>query len=264
MSLADYHIHTYLCGHATGNPDDYIACALRSNLAEMGFSDHAPLPPGLREGITMTPEQTEEYITLVENLKIKYKDKIPIKTGFEIDFPLHDSLDRKYFTDGRIDYLIGSCHFIDGWAFDHPDNIAEFDRKDINEVYTRYYKIIEDLAGSGYFNIIGHFDLVKKFGHRAVRDFSPVIERLCAAISGSGLAVEINTSGKRKPVGEIYPSDDIIDIFFRKNVPVTLGSDSHCPEEVGYHFDIAAGKLKKAGYRKISGFGKRTRFDITI
>ena len=264
MNLADYHIHTYLCGHATGKPEDYINSAIKLDLAEIGFSDHAPLPPGLREGITMTPEQTEDYISLIENLRIKFKDKISIKTGFEIDFPLHESLDLKYLTDERLDFLIGSCHFIDGWAFDHPDNIAEFNKKNIDDVYGRYYKIIEDLALSRHFNIIGHFDLVKKFGHRAVKDFSPVIERLCGIISGSGTAVEINTAGKRKPVGEIYPSDDIIDILFRANVPVTLGSDSHNPDEAGYHFDAAVKKLKKAGYRKISGFSKRKRYDITL
>ena len=264
MNLADYHIHTYLCGHASGTPEDYINTAVKLNLAEIGFSDHAPLPPGLREGITMVPGQTEDYISLIENLKIKFKDKIIIKTGFEIDFPLHDSLDKKYLTDGRLDYLIGSCHFIDGWAFDHPENIAEFNKKDVDDVYARYYKIIEDLASSRYFNIIGHFDLVKKFGHRAAKDFSPVIQRLCAVISGSGMAVEINTSGSRKPIGEIYPSDDIIDIFFRANVPVSLGSDSHNPDEVGYHFDVAVRKLKKAGYRIISGFSKRKRYDILL
>ncbi len=264
MNLADYHIHTYLCGHATGSPEDYVNRAVGLKLAEIGFSDHAPLPAGLRQGITMTPDQTEEYIALIENLKIKFKDKISIKTGFEIDFPLHDSLDLRYLTDGRLDYLIGSCHFIDGWAFDHPDNIAEFDKRDINEVYSRYYKIIGDLAASRHFNIIGHFDLVKKFGHRATRDFSPVIEKLCGEISASGAAVEINTAGSRKPVAEIYPSDDIIDILFRMNVPVALGSDSHNPEEVGYQFDIAVAKLKKAGYRNISGFSKRKRFDIVI
>jgi len=263
--LIDYHTHTELCGHASGSTDDYILEAIRKNLKEIGFSDHAPLPKGLREGITMLPEETEHYIELINDRKQKYKDKIEVKIGFEIDFPITDALDRKYLNDVRLDYLIGSCHFLGDWAFDHPDNIKEFDKKDINKIYSEYYKIIRDLVQSGYFNIVGHFDLVKKFGHRAKADFTKTIEDMAFAIAKKkNLAVELNTAGMRKPVAEIYPSIDIVDIFYRFNVPVTLGSDAHKPEEVGYEFNEAIEKLKKSGYRKISGFSNKQRYDINI
>lgn len=245
-------------------PLDYVKSALDAGLAEIGFSDHAPLPPPLRNGITMVPGQTEQYIDLIENVRRAFSDDIAVKLGFEVDFPFHDSFDAKYLSDPRLDYLIGSCHFIGGWAFDHPDNISEFDRRDIDEVYRQYYRIIDDMTGAGCFNILGHFDLVKKFGHRAVANLSALMEPLCGRIAKSGIAVEINTSGLRKPVGEIYPSREIIDLFFRTNVPVTLGSDSHRPDEVAYRFDLALGMLKNAGYRKIAGFSKRKRYDIVL
>lgn len=264
MSLVDYHIHTRLCGHASGSPEEYINCALKNKIYEIGFSDHAPLPQGLCEGITMSPEETEGYITLIEELKERFKGDISIKIGFEVDFPLHSSFDRKYLADSRLDYLTGSCHFIDDWAFDHPDNLAGFDKRDIDEIYGSYYKIIRDLADSGYFNILGHFDLVKKFGHRAKADFTDALEDICRALSASNTAVEINTSGLRKPVEELYPSDDIIELFYRMNVPVTLGSDSHRPEEVGYRFDLAKEKIERAGYRKIAGFSKRKIYEIVL
>jgi histidinol-phosphatase (PHP family) len=264
-NMIDYHTHTELCGHASGSTDDYVLEAIKKNLKEIGFSDHAPLPEGLREGITMLPEETEKYIALIEDKKQKYKDKIEVKIGFEIDFPVTDAFDRKYLYDVRLDYLIGSCHFLGDWAFDHPDNIKEFNKRDINKIYGEYYKIIGDLIQSGYFNIIGHFDLVKKFGHRAKADFTKIVENLALGIAEKkNLAVELNTAGIRKPVTEIYPSDGIIEIFYRSNVPVTLGSDAHRPEEVGYMFNKAVEKIKKAGYRKISGFSKKQRYDILI
>jgi len=77
-------------------------------------------------------------------------------------------------------------------------------------------------------------------------------------------AVEINTSGLRKPAKEIYPSDSIIEILFNMNVPVTLGSDSHKAEDVGYMFGKTIEKIKKIGYRKISGFTQRKRYDIFL
>jgi histidinol phosphatase-like PHP family hydrolase len=41
--MIDYHVHTYLCDHASGTPGDYIEKALEAGLFEIGFSDHAPL-----------------------------------------------------------------------------------------------------------------------------------------------------------------------------------------------------------------------------
>ena len=263
--IIDYHTHTNLCGHASGTIDEYVLEAVKKKLNEIGLADHAPLPEGLREGITMLPEETEQYIALVEQKRKQYEDKIEIKLGFEVDFPLTDALDRKYLNDARMDYLIGSCHFLGNWAFDHPDNMDGFNKRDIDNIYSEYYVIISDLIESGYFNIIGHFDLVKKFGHRSKSDFSKTIEKLAFCIARkNNLSVEVNTAGMRKPVAEMYPADDILDIFYRMNVPVTLGSDAHKPEEVGYMFTEAIAKLKKAGYRKITGFTKKQRYEIPI
>jgi histidinol-phosphatase (PHP family) len=263
MGLVDYHNHTALCGHATGTVEEYIEAAIGKGLAEIGFSDHAPLPAGLREGITMHEDQTEEYLSSIQYNAQKYKAHIAVRTGFEVDFPLHDTFNRQYLHDPRIDYLIGSCHFIDGWAFDHPDYIDGFSTRDIDEIYSRYYAILQDLISCGHFDIVGHFDLVKKFGHRARKDFKKEIAALFNE-APRPIAVEINTAGLRKPVKEIYPSADIVELLFSLNVPVTLGSDSHNPDEVACEFDTAVAMLKKAGYRKISGFGKRRRFDIVL
>ncbi len=264
MRLPDYHIHTFLCGHASGIPEEYVKFAINANLKEIGFSDHAPLPEHLSPGITMSPDMTDYYIDMIEELRALHWGVISIKIGFEVDFPFHDSFDKTYLYDQRIDYLIGSCHFLDDWAFDNPRYMDKYDKIDINEVYERYYEILNYLAASKSFNIIGHFDLVKKFGHRPTKDLSKIVEETAKLISRYNIAVEINTAGLRKPVSEIYPSSDIVDILFSNNVPITLGSDSHAPEEVGYCFDKAIALIKKAGYRKIAGFEKRKMFDIVL
>ncbi len=264
MRYVDYHNHTYLCEHATGMPEEYIRRALELGLAEIGFSDHAPLPEGLREGITMRPEQIETYIALIEEQREIYRDRIGIRIGFEVDYPLHDSFPASYLTDNRLDYLIGSCHFLEDWAFDHPDFQEEFHRRDIDGVYQQYYGILNGLIQTGHFQILGHLDLVKKFGHRSLRSFEDEISRLGRALSGGSLSVELNTAGLRKPVGEIYPSPRILEILFENNVPVTLGSDSHLPEEVGYEFSRAAEILRSCGYRSISGYQRKKRYDVPL
>ncbi|HQL43822.1 MAG TPA: histidinol-phosphatase HisJ family protein [Spirochaetota bacterium] len=260
--MIDYHVHTYLCDHASGTPGDYIEKALEARLFEIGFSDHAPLPEHLRNDITMEPEETEIYCSMLEGIKDKYP--IAVKIGFEVDYPLHPTFDTQYFHDNRIDYMIGSCHFIDGWAFDHPLFVDEYNKRDINQVYRDYYNIVFDMVNSGLFDIIGHFDLVKKFGYRATVDLTDHILPIVKLAGKQATAIEINTSGLRKPVKEIYPSYDIIKLMFENNVPITLGSDAHAPEEVAYSFYDTLPLIKRAGYKKIVGYNKRKQYAIVL
>lgn len=264
MTLVNLHNHTARCGHATGTMDQYIEAALEKGISIFGFSDHAPLPPPLCEGITMAPGETEEYLTDIFNARQKWKNRCRILAGFEVDFPLFETFDRAYLTDPRIDYLIGSCHFLGDWPFDHDDYIDEFSKRDINEIYRQYLAILEDLADARLFNIMGHFDLIKKFGHRATSDMSNEIRSVARKAAAAGMAVEINTSGLIKPVKEIYPSENIVRILFEENVPVTLGSDSHAPEHVGQAFDEAAALLNKCGYDSICYFEKRRRRNVKL
>jgi len=262
--MINYHNHTVFCGHATGSMDEYVLRAIENGITEFGFSDHAPVPENIRDGISMNPEELEKYLSLILDVKEKYKGSIAVKTGLEIDFPFFESLNKKYLTDPRIDYIIGSTHYMDGWGFDNPAEMSRYNDRDIDDIYTDYYALIEGLVDARFCDIVGHFDLIKKFGHRASKDMTPVIRKIAKKMSAYGISSEINTSGLRKPVKEIYPSDEIINIFFQENVPVTLGSDSHSPDDVCSGYSEAIEKIKSAGYRKLSGFTARKRYDILI
>ena len=264
MGFINLHNHTSLCGHAAGSPDEYIEEAIKKNISCFGFSDHAPLPEEVRDGESMKPEEAEDYIGTVLSAKNRYAGSIEILLAFEVDYPLHGSFAASYFTDERIDYLIGSCHCMDGWAFDNEQGIEAFSKRDIDDIYADYYEILSGLVDSRLFNIAGHFDLPKKFGHRPHRAFTSEIETIAKKMAKTQTAFELNTSGLIKPVKEMYPSREILDIFFRYNVPVAMGSDSHSPEQVGYGYDVAIDTLKAAGYRKLAVFRKRRLFKIPL
>ena len=141
MIPVNYHNHTKLCKHASGEINEYIENAISQGTVEFGFSDHAPIPLKIREDLSMDEADVEIYIESVLNAKEIYSDKIDIRLGFEVDFPLFDSFNKKYFSDTRIDYLIGSVHFIDNWAFDHPKYIHQFENSDIDNLYKKYFAI---------------------------------------------------------------------------------------------------------------------------
>lgn len=262
--MVDYHTHTARCGHAYGTVEEYIEYALSQKIREIGFSDHAPMPEAEREGYTMSAGEVEPYIASLEEHRRRYEGSIAVRIGFEVDYPLLGSFAGGYFTDPRVDYLIGSCHFIDGWAFDHPDFIDEYRKRDIDDIHDRYFAIMEAMAASRLFDVVGHFDIVKKFGYRPSRDFRSSVEKIARLLAAAGTAVEINTAGLAHRAGEMYPSEDILGILFDCNVPVTLGSDAHRPEQVGRFFPEAAEKIAGAGYRAISGFSQRKRYDIPL
>lgn len=104
---------------------------------------------------------------------------------------------------------------------------------------------------------MGHVDLVKKFGHRPSADMTGEVEATAKVFKDSGVTVEINTSGLRKPVKEIYPSLDCLRIYAKAGVPVTFSSDSHEPGDVGRDYDKAADLARAAGYTEYNVFKAR-------
>ncbi|MBN2080486.1 MAG: histidinol-phosphatase, partial [Spirochaetes bacterium] len=227
--MIDYHIHTERCGHATGTVDLYAGAAVKNGLREIGFADHAPMPEELRAGLTMPVSGIEPYMEEVLECRARCEGILDVRLGMEVDYPLFDSFPAALFRDPRIDFLTGSCHFIEGWAFDHPAHADGFRDRDIDDIYAGYYSVIESMVSSGLFDIVGHFDIVKKFGHRPRKDFLPHIGRIARIMGDSGIAVEINTGGLRHPVGEIYPSPEILRALYDANVPATISSDAHAP-----------------------------------
>ncbi|MBP9021883.1 MAG: histidinol-phosphatase [Spirochaetes bacterium] len=264
--MIDFHNHTELCGHAEGTPEEYVMTAVKRGIRYFGFADHAPIEESIRAGITMSPDEIEDYISMTKSLKEKFAGKIEIFTGFEVDYPEFEAFDSSYYTDERIDYLIGSCHFIGDWPIDFSPEASdeEYSKRGVDSVCADYFNNVLSLAKSGKYNIIGHFDLYKKFGHRPEKDFSDIISLIAKEAAKNNTAIEINSSGLRKPVKEIYPSFDIIKLIKESGGIFTLGSDSHHPDDVAKDFDKSRELLLKAGVDKISYYRNRNRVEISL
>jgi histidinol-phosphatase (PHP family) len=87
------------------------------------------------------------------------------------------------------------------------------------------------------FDVISHFDLPKKFGHRLRdREMKELVQPVLDHIAKKGMAFEINTSGWRRDAAEAYPSPLILSLAAEREIPITFGSDAHAPKEVGYQF----------------------------
>lgn len=255
----DYHMHTPLCGHATGIPQEYARQAIKIGLKEIGFADHAPAVQKPMPGITMSFDDLPKYHAMIEDVKKRLMSQITIKIGLEADFiPGYEQKTKSIVEAYPYDYVIGSVHFIDDWAFDDPAHRDYWKTRDVNDVYRRYYALLRQSAQTGFYQIMGHCDLPKKFGARPSLDLRDEIEKTAKAFKQTGVAIEINTAGLRKPVAEIYPALNCLKIYREAGVPLTFGSDAHDPSEVGKDFDKAIALAKTAGYSEYVVFKERS------
>ncbi|MBF0384819.1 MAG: histidinol-phosphatase HisJ family protein [Candidatus Omnitrophica bacterium] len=254
----DYHVHTFLCGHATGKPEEYVLQAIKSGLKEIGISDHAPLVSHRDPTIAMPHSKLPLYHKIIDGLILKYGRKITIRRGIEADFVEgYEAKTKKVLDKFSYDFITGSVHFIEDWGFDNPIQRYKWDEVDVNRVYKAYFKLLRRAARSNMFDIMAHVDLVKKFGDRPTKDMTKEVEKTAEVFKKTGATIELNTSGLYKKAREMYPSLGSLKIYCSFGVPMVFGSDSHSPEQVGRGFEEAASLARKAGYKKYAIFSRR-------
>lgn len=244
MYLVDYHTHPYSHGESKCNKEHlqkFIDTAVKNGIRELGFSDH---------------DQFSEEIDWELLDTIISSSSIPVKKALEFDYiPGREEEIRRKIECYKLDYAIGSVHFIDGWGFDNPSYKEEYEKRDIDQVYLRYYELLNEAIRSNLFNIIAHFDLIKIFNYLPVKiDLVSIIKPILKEIKKFELVLEINTNGLNKPVMEIYPAKFILEEAFQQKIPITFASDAHSPERVGENIALYAAYVKNIGYRELVTF----------
>ena len=86
----NFHTHTYRCGHASGDVEDYVLCAIEADVEVLGISDHTPLPKNKWPEDRMSLEELDEYTLKIESAAEKHHHEITILKGMECDpHPTH-------------------------------------------------------------------------------------------------------------------------------------------------------------------------------
>ncbi|MGE5371687.1 MAG: histidinol-phosphatase HisJ family protein [Solirubrobacterales bacterium] len=246
MALIDYHIHALAHGEYQLTAEwltEYLASAKQQGIIELGISDHDEF------------QGTFDPAMILDGNRISGGNPV-VRLGLEVDYkPSRETELAHLIRKAPYDYVIGSVHHIGEWLFDHPDYRSGYDTRSVDAVYAEYYTLVERMCRSGLFDVVGHIDLVKIWGHRPAGNSGAAFAgSALKAIRECGMVVEINSAGLRKPVGELYPEDAIIRRLFESNIPITLGSDAHRPDDVGLGLGEAAAAARRAGYRKVTGF----------
>lgn len=257
MYLVDYHLHTARCGHAQGQLIDYVNKAKAVGFQEIGFADHLPLFHKIDQTLTMSWDEFPLYLAEVKKLQ-QEQEQLKIKLGIEADYvPGYRKQLEEVLAGDEFDYVLGSVHFIDGWGFDDRRYFDFYEHYTKEELYEKYFTLLIEAAESGLFDIMAHPDLIKKYNIRLQEEPLFLYQKAAKAFATAGVAVEVSSAGLRKACREIYPSLAFLTCCQKENVPVTLGSDAHHPEQVGQDFDQLLLWLKAAGYERIAVFAGR-------
>lgn len=255
LFVRDMHMHTDYCPHASRDKaEEYILEAISKNLDEIAFTEHAPLPiddtvPAKDSAMSM--EDVDLYLKEISFLKDRYREKIAINAGFEIDYiegKESETVDFLKKHTETIPYSILSVHFVllggKYFCIDYsPESFVEKAEEVGYEALVKAYeetlmKALSKPYGSLTPKRIGHLDLIKKFRMFHGRSPDLDLDRILSAVKENGYSLDINTSGYDKEYcGEPYPSLEIIRKAINLGIPVVTGSDAHSAKEVGRHFD---------------------------
>ena len=176
----------------------------------------------------------EDYFELIRKVR-DTEFPVKIKFGLEICyFQAFEGLTAEITQDKGFDFLLGSIHFVDDFAFDHKPE--HWIGKDVDRIYHRYFEDSVSLAKSRLFDGIGHPDTIKLFGHRPSFPLTDYYENLAQALKASRMYADQNSGAYRRcpDTASLGMDPELLRILKQHQVPIITSSDAHCPEDVGY------------------------------
>ena len=210
----------------------------------------------------MSQTELPAYIEDMQRVRDRFAGRIGVRLGVESDYVLGwDDHYRRLWQQYPLDYVIGSVHWLEHWSIFDP---VLPPNRDAGQVYAEYLYTTQAAARSGVYDIIGHLDCLKTAGHIPDLSITPLLEETVRVLAASGVAIELNTSGWRKPFNDCFPRAELLACCCHYGVPVTLGSDAHTPDDVAYRFADAIALLQDVGYHEFATFASRKRCMVPL
>jgi histidinol-phosphatase (PHP family) len=245
----DYHTHPQ--GHAV-RPytvellQPWIDRCRERGIESIAFTDH----DRYREGVDFD---------VIARLR-EINPEVEILAGIELDNdPVTGESGQKWVDThwDRLDFVLGSVHYLNNGSqmFDGPDQSSQLQSLGFERAFEEYRGQLGTLIRRGQIDCLSHLDLIKIHGlvpdnYDPAKFFGPILEQIAAA----GLAMEINTAGWRKPVGEQYPAEPILRSALALKIPITISSDAHSYAQVADDYGKLEPLLERIGLAKPARF----------
>lgn len=265
--MYDFHLHSDFSIDSKTDMEDMVLAGIQKNLKSMCFTDHVDLESTSKSiDFQFRPE---DYFKSIKRVKYRYMKEIEILGGVEIG--MQPQLNKRYtelIQSNPFDFVIMSIHNVKG-----RDIVIDEIFKD-----TTPSKILEDYYEDMYecvkvfddYDVLGHIDYVDRYIYNNTNfpkynDLYEIIAEILRLIIEKGKGIELNTAGLRHGLEYFNPKITILELYRDLGGEIlTIGSDAHRAEDVGYHYKMAEKLLKDLGFRYIYIFKNRKKFPIQI
>jgi histidinol-phosphatase (PHP family) len=264
----NYHCHTNYCD-GKKSVAEVVAEAKSKGMLAVGLSSHAPVP--FETKWCMKQERFDSYLKEIADAKATSAaasgQPMQVYAGLEVDFIPGVVSPNTY--KGRLDYTIGSVHFVDeypdghGWEIDNTydvfmDGLKTIFGGSIRQAINRYFTLTRDMVSDAMPDIVGHIDKIKMHnrGDHFYKEDEPwyksEVDQTLNVIAKAGCIIEVNTRGLyQNRTDTPYPSPWILKRIAERNIPITLSSDAHHPDDLVNRFPEVAAELLSIGFKKL-------------
>ena len=255
--MIDYHIHTSLSADCDVDMMEMAAAADKKGLKEICFTDHYDIDFPSEDDYTV---DFELYAKQLSEVKAAYP-QINIRKGVEAGLEPH-SFHRfeKLLENEELDYVVGSVHVVCGLDPYFDTFWKSTGRQKAFDEYARLS--LECVKAADFYDVFGHLGYISKYCPMdnnlfKYSDYTGVVDEILTTLVERGQGLEVNTSGLLK-TGNLMPDLPIIQRFKQLGGEiVTIGSDAHASELVGYAADYTLNALKTLGFKYVCAYDKR-------
>lgn len=263
IEIVDYHLHSDISFDGKDNIANISKKAAEIGLSEICFTEHFCIDP---KDVSYNYLNYDRYTKEIMETREHLHNKIKIGKGLEIGEPyiLREELN-KIIDNMDLDFIIGSVHNIG-----HQKLRLYIKDKQKKEIYNTYFLYVYEVAKHANIDVIGHMDLMKRyayeeFGNYDFNDYKEIIGDILKCAIKRNIGIEINTSGLRDKVKELYPSVEVIKLYRELGGEIiTIGSDSHSCDNLSSNYSQVVKILNYIGFKYIYKYNKRVMSGIKI
>ena len=254
--LADCHLHTEFSTDSETPMRAQAERALELGIPAICVTDHMDMDYPQGEFWL----DTDRYMEAVRRLQEEYRGRLEISFGVELGLMEHlRARQEEYLKKYPFDFVIGSVHLIHG---EDPYNGELFRKYGDEEVFREYFRLSHRLlADAPSIQSWGHLDYVVRYGQNpeiySYRKYADEIDAVLKLLLEKGIALEVNTAGFRT-LGRTNPEPDVLRRYRELGGElITVGSDGHQPEYLGYRFRETEELLRSCGFSYYAVFRQR-------
>lgn len=274
--LIDYHLHNHFSPDSNTDTKKLIEKLRNQGVYHICITNHGEWFNKEEEevGTFEYAEVCNRFKTIkkeLDEIRPEYPD-MDIRFGLELQYQPEQMEDIKKFVSSQpFDFILGSVHILDGVIISGGKNAhLVYEKMNEETAYTKYFEDMLTWVNTGLFDVVGHFDIIKKtayefYGPFKPEKYKPVILKILQAMKEKGIGIELNTGCMYKKCKELFPHPDILKWCVEIGIEhYTLGSDAHELDEVGRHLDEALGIAKEVGIKSLSTYNNRVATNHNI